>query len=78
MPARVKGFVKEDADGNYNVYIREQDPREVQAETYLHELEHIRRRHLQREEWSPDLETEAEHGKQSEKDARRKLAGTSL
>ena len=63
LPSGVKGFVKEDADGNYNVYIREQDAREVQRETYEHELRHIRLGHLQREEWSPDLEAEAEHGK---------------
>lgn len=46
MPWQLKGMVKEDADGDYNVYIREQDPIEVQRETYLHELEHIRLGHL--------------------------------
>lgn len=46
MPWQLKGMVKEDANGDYNIYIREQDPFEVQRETLLHELEHIRRGHL--------------------------------
>lgn len=46
MPSKLKGMVKEDADGDFNVYIREQDPFEVQRETLLHELEHIRLGHL--------------------------------
>lgn len=46
MPSRLKGLVKEDPDGDYNIYIREQDPIETQRETLLHELEHIRRGHL--------------------------------
>ncbi len=46
MPSRLKGLVKEDPDGDYNIYIREQDPIETQRETLLHELEHIRLGHL--------------------------------
>lgn len=46
MPWQLKGMVKEDANGDYNIYIREQDPFEVQRETYMHELEHIRLGHL--------------------------------
>lgn len=60
LPSRVKGFVREDPAGDYNVYIREQDPPDVQRETYRHELGHIRGGHLSAEEWTPGMEAEAE------------------
>ena len=79
LPASVKGFVKEDAAGDYNVYIREQDPTPVQQETYRHELAHIRGYHLQAEAWDEDFEREAEnHVKQCKENVGGKLAGTSL
>lgn len=60
LPPRCGGFVMEDPDGDYNVYIREQDSAEIQRKTLKHETAHIELHHLQREEWSPDLEEEAD------------------
>lgn len=74
LPAGVRGFVKEDPDGDYNIYIREQDPIEIQMETYEHEIRHILLGHLQREEWAPDIEEEAEHGQQGKENKIGELA----
>lgn len=60
LPPSCGGFVMEDEEGNYNVYIREQDTAERQRETYNHEKAHIELHHLQLEEWSQELEEEAE------------------
>ena len=79
MPSKVKGFVKEDRNGDYNVYIRAQDAPEVQRETYQHEVAHIRGYHLQAEEWAEALEKEAEsHVKQGKENPVGKLAGASV
>ncbi|MBQ3329976.1 MAG: hypothetical protein IJG87_02230 [Ruminococcus sp.] len=81
MPPTVRGFVKEDAEGDYNVYLRKEDSTEVQRETYLHELAHIRGYHLQAEEWTPFLEEEAEqgiNGEQGKENQSGELAGPSV
>lgn len=70
MPYRIKGLVKEDADGDYNIYIREQDPIEVQRATYLHELEHIRRGHLEGLKEVELCEAEAEEAAKKRSDPR--------
>lgn len=46
LPQSVHGFVMEDPAGDYNVYIREQDPEELQLRTIDHELQHIVLGHL--------------------------------
>lgn len=46
LPPAVHGFVMEDPAGDYNIYIREQDPEHVRLRTLAHEHEHIRRGHL--------------------------------
>lgn len=60
MPCCLHGFVKEDPDGDYNVYIREEDSRETQLDTLEHELAHIRLGHLQRDRDLEVCESEAD------------------
>lgn len=60
MPLPLHGFVKEDAAGDYNVYLRAEDSRETQLDTYVHELAHIRLGHLQRDRDLDECEAEAE------------------
>ena len=46
LPGHVKGFVIEDPAGDYNVYINKDLLQEEQVGVYLHELQHIKHRHL--------------------------------
>lgn len=46
MPCQIKGFVSEDPDGDYNIYINSKLPYIVQTEVLIHELEHITREDL--------------------------------
>ena len=41
LGSKVKGFVCEDADGHYNIYVNKNHTREQQMQTIRHELEHI-------------------------------------
>lgn len=41
LPCRIKGFVREDCDGNYNIYINANQSFETQQKTLEHELKHI-------------------------------------
>ncbi len=41
MPCYVKGYVAEDGDGDYNVYINSRLPCDVQQKALAHELDHI-------------------------------------
>ena len=43
---RTRGFVKEDADGDYNIYISIHLSDEQKIATALHELHHIKKKHL--------------------------------
>lgn len=60
LPYKVKGFVLEDENGDYNVYVRQDDPPDVQRETVRHEVEHAIRGHLQRDRSLEECEAEAE------------------
>ncbi|MBR3238479.1 MAG: hypothetical protein IKF99_08595 [Oscillospiraceae bacterium] len=60
LPYKYKGFIKEDEDGNYNIYVRRGDPPEVQRETVRHEVEHAIQGHLQRDRDLEECEEEAE------------------
>lgn len=60
LPPFWHGFVKEDPDGDYNMYIREQDSRETQLDTYAHEMAHIKLGHLQRDRDLDECEAEAD------------------
>ena len=42
LPAKIKGFVKTDSDGNYNVYINVNLGYYEQKKTLDHELKHIK------------------------------------
>lgn len=46
LPGHIKGFVLEDPNGDYNVYIDKDLLQEEQVGVWLHELQHVRRRHL--------------------------------
>ncbi len=45
----VRGAVREDVDGNYNVYIDERLSEEQQRQEYMHELKHIHKKHFHRD-----------------------------
>lgn len=60
MPCCVHGFVKEDPEGDYNVYLRAEDSRETQLDTYEHELAHIQFGHLERARDLAECEAEAD------------------
>lgn len=60
MPCCLHGFVREDPDGDYNVYIRAEDSRQAQLDTYAHELAHIQLGHLQRVRDLAECEAEAD------------------
>ena len=46
---QAKGVVKEDCDGNYNIYVNSLLSKEQQIETALHEIRHIRKKHFYRD-----------------------------
>ena len=58
LDPRVKGFVRSDCNGDYNIYINSLLCVEAQRETLEHELEHIRRRHVYSEELVRVMEQE--------------------
>lgn len=60
LDPRVKGFVKEDNNGDYNVYINSCLCVEAQIETCEHELRHIYMKHLRSDRPVRELEDEVE------------------
>ena len=64
LDPRVKGFIRPDNNGDYNIYINTLLCEEVQRETLKHELEHIRRRHVYSDR--PVREMEDEVGRRCE------------
>lgn len=60
LDPRVHGFVKEDPNGDYNIYINSCLCLEAQLETYEHELRHIYMKHLRSDRQVRELEDEAE------------------
>ncbi len=44
LPCSAKGYVREDANGDYNVYINSNLSYETQRKTIRHELRHIKNR----------------------------------
>ena len=63
LPPGIHGFVMEDPAGDYNVYIREEDPEAVQQETFGHELRHCFLGHLKDDAKSiEEKEREADYG----------------
>lgn len=41
MPHRIRGFTRQDAEGDYNIYINANMSYEIQKKTLAHELQHI-------------------------------------
>lgn len=60
LDPRVKGFIKPDNNGDYNIYINCNLCEEVQKETLKHELNHIEHNHLFSERPVKELEEEAD------------------
>lgn len=60
LPPGCGGFILEDPDGDYNIYVRRGDPPDRQRETVRHEVEHALRGHLQRDRTLEECEAEAE------------------
>lgn len=58
LPPNIHGFVMEDPDGNYNIYLNAADPESRQRLTFLHEFTHVERGHLR--DLRPVSELEAE------------------
>lgn len=59
LPATIRGFVQEDEAGNYTIFINEVLSPEAQAKTLQHELDHIKKNHLQQKHKSvQELEEE--------------------
>ena len=67
MPTGTYGFVIEDPDGDFNVYINARMTSEKRVETYKHELEHIRRGDFYRSGSADLIEIHA-HGKDGSDD----------
>ena len=53
LPCSAKGLVREDADGDYNIYINARLPVDVQENTLRHELNHI-----EKNDFNPDKRIE--------------------
>jgi hypothetical protein len=62
LPCSVRGFVKEDCDGNYNIYINTNLSYKMQCDVLSHELSHIEEKHLDSHEDIDAIEREAWHG----------------
>lgn len=63
LDPRVRGFVKPDNNGDYNIYINCNHCIEMQKETLRHEMEHIRLGHVYSDELVKQLEKEANNEK---------------
>ena len=60
----VRGTVRLDEDGNYNVYLNAKYTEEQQYLTYLHEEAHIKYGHLYSDRKTEELEEEAKRAQQ--------------
>ena len=56
LPGSCKGFIKEDSNGDYNIYLNEDLSEEQLQRTIAHEEEHARRGDLQSDLAAQDLE----------------------
>ena len=41
LPCKIRGFVRKDPDGDYNIYINAKESHDIQLKTLEHELDHI-------------------------------------
>lgn len=58
LNSKIKGFVCEDADGVYNIYVNKDHTREQQMQTIKHELEHIENEDIESPSPADQLENE--------------------
>lgn len=61
LPTRIRSFVKQNADDDYTIIINARLSAESRRERYLHELRHIRRGDIDKQN-TDNIELEA-HGK---------------
>lgn len=60
VPVDLKGLVKEDANGDYNIFINARYNYDQQLETYFHEEAHARLGHLHSDKDIEEIEEEAQ------------------
>lgn len=60
VPVDLKGLVKEDANGDYNIYLNARYNYDQQLETYFHEEAHARLGHLHCDRDIDEIEEEAQ------------------
>lgn len=63
LDPEVRGFVRPDCNGDYNIYINSSLCLEAQRATLEHELEHIQKGHVYSDRLVKLLEAEIEGGK---------------
>lgn len=61
LPSSIRGMTVTDPDGNYNVYINQNLAHEMQAQTYLHEVNHIKNNDFQEDKPIGILEHKAKY-----------------
>lgn len=62
LPSGVKGFTLADKDGDYTIFLNARQTREMNKQTYRHELQHIYNHDFRRNETAGAIET-ARHDK---------------
>ena len=60
VPVDLKGLIKEDANGDYNIYLNARLAYDQQLETYFHEEAHARLGHLHCDRDIDEIEEEAQ------------------
>ncbi len=60
VPVDLKGLIKEDANGDYNIYLTERYHYDQQLEPYFHEEAHARLGHLHSDKDIEEIEEEAQ------------------
>ena len=60
VPVDLKGLIKEDSNGDYNIYLNARLAYDQQLETYFHEEAHARLGHLHSDRDIEEIEEEAQ------------------
>lgn len=60
FPVDIRGMIKEDSNGDYNIYINARYTDEEQLKTWLHEAAHARLGHLHSDRPIDEIEEEAD------------------
>lgn len=56
LPLSIRGFTREDVDGNYLVFINDNLSDERKRKTLIHELKHINKEDFLKEEFATEIE----------------------